>query len=104
NGAWSRLTWVEDVVRVEQLLDPVLEGQHVRSEFGAEPLAFEQTDTVLAGERAAQPQRELEHLPRRVPHPRRDRIDVGDEDRVQIAVARVRERGNGDAVACGDLG
>ena len=99
------LAGVQQVLRVEGLLHPQVQVVAGRSELVLELAALQPADAVLAGDRAAEAQRELEQLVARVVGAlflvevlRRE-----EERRVDVAVAGVTERERGDVVPLADL-
>jgi hypothetical protein len=79
-------------VRVERDLDGCMQGQDGGLQLGAQAAALEQAHPVLAGDRAAQRQRLGDDLLERLlgPQPGRLVAERGDQQRVQVPVARRR--------------
>ena len=88
------LAGVQQVLRVEGLLDPVVQVVARRAELVLELAALQPADAVLAADRAAEAQRELEQLVARVVGALLLVEVVGREEerRVDVAVACVAER------------
>src|SRR5690606_10881311 len=95
---------VEDPLRVERPLDPPVEVDDGVPDVPGQPRLLGAPDTVLAGDRAAQPDREVHHLAvgglgvlllRGV-------LGVAHHQRVGVAVAGVRDQGDRDAVRVRD--
>src|SRR5687767_2309520 len=68
-----------------------MELERAGPQLAGEPVPLDEADAVLAGDRPAEPERELEQL---LGHARRQRelslvLDVEQEGRVEVAVARV---------------
>src|SRR5947207_6940760 len=88
------LAGVQEVLRVEGLLDPVVQVVACRAELRLELAALQPADAVLAADRSAEAQRELEQVAACVVGAPRFVEVVGREEecRVDVAVARVTER------------
>src|ERR1022692_5048595 len=91
---------IQDPGRVERVLDGAVHVHRVLAELEGEPPPLDEADAILAGQGAAHVQRGAEHLVRGRPDGGRDvalrHAPVEDEDRVQVAVAGVRDGGDHD--------
>src|SRR4051812_35216634 len=104
-GASALLAGVEQVLRVEGLLQPRVQVVARRAELALELAALQPADPVFAGNRAAQAEGELEEL---VASRIRASLFVGivrreEKRRMDVPVARVAERERRDPVALADL-
>src|SRR5204863_4343043 len=87
------LAGIQEPLRVERLLQAQVQVVRVRTELVLELAALQPADAVLAGHRAAEPERELEQLVARRVGPRLLPGLVGSEEerRVDVAVSGVAE-------------
>src|SRR5258708_29975218 len=98
------LAGVQQVLRVEGPLDPVVQVVARWAELVLELAALQPADAVLAADRAAEAQRELEQLVARVVGALLFVEIVGREEErgVDVAVARMPKRQRGDIVPLAD--
>src|SRR6478752_6079922 len=104
-GGLALLAGVEQVLRIEGLLQPRVQVVAGGAELSCELAALQPTDAVLAGHRPAESQRELEQVVAGcVGAPLLIRVVGGEEERrVDVSVARVPEGERRNAVALADL-
>ncbi len=94
----EHLAGVQDAEGIEDAGDVSLQGPLIVAQLLGEPASLEHADAVLTGERAAERERRAEQLLRRLPHHRGDFGPLEDEVRMQVAVARVGDGGDDEAV------
>src|SRR3954462_14201908 len=104
-GGLALLARVQQVLRVERLLQPRMQVVADGTELPLELSALQPADSVLPGDGSAEMERELEEL---VAGGISAPLLVGvvgreEEGRVDVAVARVSERERGNAMALTDL-
>src|SRR6185436_12801336 len=92
---------VEQVLRVEETLDLLVQLERARAPLARELAAFEDAESVLARDRAAEPDGEVEEILDRELGARElvRLLGIDEEGRVQVAVARVPERERDQVVA-----
>src|ERR1700722_1793109 len=102
----SALTRVEDLQRIKCLADCVLHRQCGWVEFPAHAVPFQDADAMLAGDRAAKVDGRVQELleGRLRRYARRLVAGRGDDQRMQVAVARMRDRRDLDVMPGRDLG
>ncbi len=87
-------------MRVQRVLDGAVHGQHLVAQLLLQPGPLQQSYAVLASDRATQVQRVINDLRERQLRPFAGRViaGLGDDQRVQVAVAGVGDVGDMRAV------
>src|SRR2546430_1314167 len=88
------LARVEEVLRIERTLDRTVQLEGAGPELPLEPVALDEPDPVLAGDRSAEAQRQFEQGVGELWRERELSLVVGreEEGRVQVAIAGVAPR------------